>query len=178
MFKLIIVAVVVTIAGLFVLQRVANSNQPSSITYVVSETAGTDDGDVQVEISGEVLHPSTYSIASDKTLADLISLAGGVTDSADPDSYTPTLTIGSHTSFYIPRLSEDEEACKTTTLKKININTASKDELVQYLNSAQASALISYRQTNGPFTCIEDIMKVSGIGEKTYLQIRDHVCLQ
>lgn len=178
MFKVILIAVVVTIAGLFVLQKVANANQPASITYVVSESDPSGDGDVQVEISGEVLHPSTYSIDPDRTLADLISLAGGVTQDADPDSYTPTLTIGSHTSFYIPRVSEDEEACKTTTLTKININTAGKEELMQYLNSAQAAALISYRQTNGPFTCIEDIMKVSGIGEKTYLQIRDHVCLQ
>jgi len=54
--------------------------------------------------------------------------------------------------------------------EKVNINTATAEEIAQLKNigSAYAMRIVEYRQENGPFEKAEDILKVKGIGEKTY----------
>ena len=54
--------------------------------------------------------------------------------------------------------------------EKVNINTATAEEIAQLKNigSAYAMRIVEYRQENGPFEKPEDILKVKGIGEKTY----------
>lgn len=56
----------------------------------------------------------------------------------------------------------------------ININTASKEQLtvLSGIGESKAEAIITYRQENGPFSSIEEIMNVSGIGEKTFENIK------
>ncbi len=60
---------------------------------------------------------------------------------------------------------------------KININTADSTQL-QELNGvgpATAEKIIDYRKQNGRFQSIEDIKNVSGIGDKTYEKLKDHI---
>ena len=63
--------------------------------------------------------------------------------------------------------------------KLISINTASKDELMTLsgIGESKALAIISYRENNGLFERIEDIMNVSGIGEKMFEKIKDFITL-
>jgi competence protein ComEA len=58
---------------------------------------------------------------------------------------------------------------------KININTASAEELqaLPRVGEKVAQRIVEYREANGKFKAIEDIMKVQGIGEKTFLQLKD-----
>lgn len=73
------------------------------------------------------------------------------------------------------------DACITTTQNnasgKVNINQASKEELMTLtgIGESKAKDIISYREKNGPFTSIEDIKKVSGIGETIYAQIKEAI---
>ena len=62
-------------------------------------------------------------------------------------------------------------------LGKININTAAEEELVSLsgIGEGRAAGIIAYRKENGAFSCIEDIMKVSGIGEKTFEEIKERI---
>lgn len=62
---------------------------------------------------------------------------------------------------------------------KININTASKEELLTLskIGESKANAIIEYRNKNGNFTKIEDIMNVSGIGEAIFEEIKDHITI-
>ena len=59
----------------------------------------------------------------------------------------------------------------------ININTASKDELLTIpgIGESKAKAIISYRETNGKFKKIEDIQNVDGIGSKLYEEIKAYI---
>jgi competence protein ComEA len=61
------------------------------------------------------------------------------------------------------------------SVKKININTATAQELATLprIGPKKAAAIIEYRNKNGKFQRIEDIMKVKGIGEKTFLKLKD-----
>ena len=59
----------------------------------------------------------------------------------------------------------------------VNINTATVEELCSLsgIGESRANAIITYREQNGPFQCIEDIMKVSGIKDKVFEQIKDRI---
>jgi len=63
--------------------------------------------------------------------------------------------------------------------EKVNINTAGVDELVALpgIGRAYAERIIEYRQKNGPFKKVEDILNVRGIGEKTFERIRDRLTI-
>ncbi len=63
---------------------------------------------------------------------------------------------------------------------KININTASADELTQLkgVGEKKAAAIIEYRDTNGPFKLPEDLLKVSGIGPKTFEANKDRITVE
>jgi competence protein ComEA len=60
---------------------------------------------------------------------------------------------------------------------KVNINTASASELVSLdgVGESTAAKIIAYRQSNGSFASIEDIKKVSGIGDKKFEAIKDRI---
>ena len=62
---------------------------------------------------------------------------------------------------------------------KININTDSKEKLmtISGIGSSKADAIIEYRTKNGNFKTLEDLKKVSGIGEAAYEKIKDNICI-
>ena len=63
---------------------------------------------------------------------------------------------------------------------KININTASVEELVQLERVGQnyAERIVAYREQNGPFKAPEDIMLVAGIGPKTFEANKDRIVVK
>jgi competence protein ComEA len=60
---------------------------------------------------------------------------------------------------------------------KVNINTAGTDELITLsgVGPATAGKIIDYREKNGKYKKVEDLMNVSGIGEKTFEKLRDDI---
>ncbi|HVF63854.1 MAG TPA: helix-hairpin-helix domain-containing protein [Casimicrobiaceae bacterium] len=65
------------------------------------------------------------------------------------------------------------------TLAALNLNTATKDELVALpgIGPAKAQAIVDYRTQNGPFKSVDEIRKVKGIGEKLFLQIKPELAV-
>lgn len=63
--------------------------------------------------------------------------------------------------------------------KKININTASTDELITLhgIGPKIAAEIVNYREKHGKFKSIEDIKKVRGIGKKKFEKIKDKICI-
>lgn len=63
--------------------------------------------------------------------------------------------------------------------ERINLNTAPKEDLMRLpgIGEARATDIITYRTTKGLFTRPEEIMKISGIGEKTYEKLAPYVCI-
>ena len=68
-------------------------------------------------------------------------------------------------------------AASPTTETKININTASAEELTTLpgIGPSYAQRIIEHREKNGPFKKVEDLLNVRGIGEKTFEKIRDRL---
>lgn len=63
---------------------------------------------------------------------------------------------------------------------KININSASAKQLAKLkgIGEKMSERIIKYRQDNGPFMSIEEIMKVSGISEKKFEDIKDYISIE
>ena len=64
--------------------------------------------------------------------------------------------------------------------EKVNINTADKERLTSLkgIGESKAEAIISYREANGPFSDITELMNVDGIGQKTFENIKDMICVE
>lgn len=62
---------------------------------------------------------------------------------------------------------------------KVNINTATADELdaLPGIGPSTAAKIVAHREENGPFTSIEDLMKVPGIGQAKFDQLKDHITI-
>ena len=72
----------------------------------------------------------------------------------------------------IPALADD--------MSKVNLNTATLDQLLtlEGIGESYAERIIEYRTKNGPFQSPSDLVKVKGIGEKTYEANRDRIVVQ
>ena len=134
-----------------------------------------------VYVTGEVVNPGVYTLAptSDR-VADAVEAAGGFTESADVDSINQAaaLTDGQHIS--VSAIGESPVSPDQAEGSLIDINTA-PPELLQTLTGigpVKAQAIIAYRQANGPFALIEDIVNVQGIGVATFESIRDKITVR
>lgn len=180
MFKVIIIGLIVTVVGLFAFAAVdkITSGELTPGTVNGYSTTEKNDNQVKVNISGEINHPGDYYVLTTDTLGNLIIQAGGVTQKADTKAYNTSLVITTHTTFYIPPVSETPTTCVETVISKVNINKASESELTAIgFNSNQAKALISYREQNGNFEAIDDITLVSGIGLSTFNKVKNKITI-
>ncbi len=77
-----------------------------------------------------------------------------------------------------PEIKQDNDSTLNLN-KKININIATKNELMNLngIGESKAKKIIEYREKNGGFKSIEEIKKVSGIGEAIYAKIKDNITI-
>ncbi len=145
---------------------------------------------IAVHIGGAVRNPGLYYISSDSRVADAIQVAGGPTSEADLDAINLASKVTDGSKILVPSklktldtssdIKDSQGETLVTNSKKININTASTKELEELpgIGPALAERIVSYRETNGPFKSIEEIKKVSGIGEKKFEAIKDLIVVE
>ncbi len=136
---------------------------------------------IYVDVKGAVEHPGVYKLVKDSRLFQVIDMAGGLTSDADGNAINFSIILADQDVFYIPT---QEEGFPNVTIIDdndvsgvININVANSEalETLPGIGPATAQNIIDYRDENGPFEAIEDIMNVSGIGESTFDEIKDHI---
>ena len=70
------------------------------------------------------------------------------------------------------------QSCVEETIEKVNINIAGEAELKEVgFNSSQAPNVVTYREENGLFQVLEDLLNVKGIGEATFNKVKNKICL-
>ncbi len=180
MLKIIIIALVVTLVGI-VGFATAEKARNDLITSTSDNSASLDETKITVTITGEVVknYPNggTYSLPLESSLLDLILAAGGATTNADPKAYDSDFILENKMAFYIAPLYDNTNTCSTEPIKKVNINTGSKESLMEIgaIGSTIASSIISYRDENGYFNRIEELLNVSGIGNATFEKVKNFV---
>ena len=141
-----------------------------------------EDKTVVVDVKGAVIHPGVFSFDADQRVIDAVEAAGGLADNADTKHINFAQLLEDEMYIYIP-LEGEETAYReglielTSKEAKVNINRADESELLKLtgIGPSKASAIIKYREESGPFGSIEDIMNVSGIGEKTFEVIHQSI---
>jgi competence protein ComEA len=137
---------------------------------------------IQVYISGAVQKPDVYPLAAGSIVKDAMLAAGGPTEDADLDRINLAAPVADGQHVYVPHLGEtnlpvDPPSDSLRSDGRVNINTAGPADLetLPGIGPALAQRIYDYRQANGPFARIEDLMDVSGIGQATFDKIRDLV---
>ena len=82
-------------------------------------------------------------------------------------------------SYYIPPKYDNANICSNDPIEKVNINTASKEELmtISGFGEALSTSVISYREENGTFYTLEDLMNVDGIGNAKFNTCKNYIIL-
>ena len=112
---------------------------------------------------------------------DVIELAGGLTSDSDTSNINLAKIIEDEMVININSVNDNSGnnyGMNSTNLSDlININTASLEQLMTLsgIGESKAKSIISYREENGNFKAIEDITKVSGIGQALYEKIKDYI---
>lgn len=142
-----------------------------------------------VEIKGEVLKPDVYKIKENSRVNDLIDLAGGLTDFANTENLNRASIISDGDCIIIGNINEEVEeseiisssvsngSVKDDKSDVVNINTADLEKLktITGIGDTKAQAIMEYREQNGKFKSVDDLTKITGIGEKTLEKIRDKI---
>lgn len=158
----------------------------------------TSEGKIVVHITGEVKNTGILILPEGARIADAINSAGGETEEADLDEVNLAYVLQDGQKIYIPNKQDKksteskeyitsesgnnviiEDNTSVGVNKKVNINTATLDELetLPGIGEAIASKIIEYREQNGKFGRIEDLQNVKGIGEAKFAEIKELIAV-
>ncbi len=138
-----------------------------------------------VHICGAVNRPGVYALPEGSRVCDAVEAAGGLSEEASGSSVNQAERLVDGMQIVVPTLEEVKNGGYTwgaaakgggeTEDGLVNINTASREELMQLpgIGETRAEAILNYRQEQGRFQTIEDIMKVDGIKEASFEKLKE-----
>lgn len=143
---------------------------------------------VIVDVKGEVKSPGVYEMKAGERFHHVIERAGGLTESADARQINLAQLLEDGMIVYLPKQGEAEselvqQPSSMGTAKKagkVNLNKATLEELqtLEGIGPAKAEAILSYKEESGGFKTIEDLLNVSGIGEKSFEKLKDSISVK
>ena len=161
------------------------------------DTAGS--GQIVVDVDGAVAHPGLYKLPPDSRVQAALAAAGGLSPQADVHRINRAAKLHDGQKLYVlsqgesapPLAASNGQGCEGQSCTSsdgadagsdaegqglVNINTANATQLTQLpgVGPAIAQKIIDYRTANGPFTSVDDLTKVPGIGAAKLAQIKSH----
>ncbi|MCF0114556.1 MAG: ComEA family DNA-binding protein [Erysipelotrichaceae bacterium] len=139
------------------------------VSYEVVPLGDLRSQSISVRVKGEVEQEEVIELEPYSTLEELLNQVE-VNEEADLSGLNESLVLKDGDVITIP---------KTQEIALISINTATLEQLITLPGIGEATALkiIEYRDTNGLFQNLEDIMKVKGIGEAKYAKLQGYITL-
>ena len=162
-------------------------DERSAPPIVIEDAAAT--LPVVVEMRGEVEAPGVYELSPGARLQDAIEAASGLTEEADLSTVNlarrlrdgELVVILAHpvpgSTPIVPSPGPGDAGEADESLLKININTASPEELeaLPGVGEIIAGRIVAYREQNGPFRSVDDLIHVEGISDRAIDRIRELV---
>jgi len=154
------------------LERVEVENKEESEDKKQESTENTEY--IFVYVCGAVNCEGVYELPSGSRVYQAIEVAGGFREDADKNSVNQAEILEDEERIYVPVIGEEVQM-ESEESGKININKAAKEELMTLpgVGESRAESIIKYREEQGAFQSIEDIMQVSGIKEGLFEKIKD-----
>lgn len=149
--------------------------------------------EVYVDVDGAVVRPGVYRLKDGARVSQAIDAAGGLTAEADVTGLNRASKVADGKKIYVPKVGEQQTVSAdggadggavlasgaNDVAGLVNINTASAAELqtLSGIGPSMAQSIIDERTKNGAFASVDDLMRVSGIGEKKLAKIKDCICV-
>jgi competence protein ComEA len=168
-------------------------NEEDSVETGTEDISANEEG-LYIYICGEVTNPGVYILGAHSRLCDAVEAAGGMTESASRTYWNLAMELSDGQMIYVPTMEEAAErdfsplSADGTAVSdgepggidgdgKVNINRATKEQLMTIpgIGEAKADSIIAYRETNGDYAAIEDIMNVSGIKDGLFQSMKEYI---
>lgn len=180
---LVALAVAVTI-GIGALRTRATPVQAVRVTASATPATPATPHSVFVHVSGAVRAPGLYELPAGARLVDAVAAAGGFAADAVRDGVNLARPISDGEQVRVPVPGEQQPPAGVTDhaggeagVTPVNLNTADEQALdaLPRIGPALAGRIVQWRVKNGPFTSVDDLLAVSGIGPKMLETLRDLV---
>ncbi len=180
----------------FVLMTLRQRTHPMPIVIVPPEPTPTAEPSATpspylIDVAGAVAQPGVYQLPPDSRVADALTAAGGLSAEANADLVNLAQPLQDGKQVMVPALGEPATTAETVTFadssrspavevdlgdgagELVNLNSAEVEQLdsLPGIGPATAEKIIAYREQNGPFTSVEQLLDVSGIGEATFAEL-------
>ncbi len=189
--KIMVGVLAVIVCGIIYLSGNQHREDPEIVTesFGDTSTAEQDEGTsapeqdtVYIHVCGEVKKPGVYTFSESPRVIDAVKAAGGFTKKADRNGVNQAETVPDGTQLTImakgkKKAAAAEQEDSASSDGKVNINQAAREELMTLtgIGEAKADQIINYREENGKFQKIEDIMNVPGIKEGVFNNIKEYI---
>jgi competence protein ComEA len=166
----------------FALAQGHNSDSAETIVPTVITPALPTVAEVMIiDVSGRVRKPGVYSLDKGSRAIDALNLAGGALPGVNLSDINlahilfdgEQIIVGAPRVTYLSGSKSSAKAKAPTATSPLSLNSATLAQLdtLPGIGPVMANRIIAYRKLNGPFTLIEDLKKVSGIGDNKFAEI-------
>lgn len=146
--------------------------QPTATAAAASGSA------IFVHILGAVARPGLYELRDGDRAVDAVAAAGGFLEAADQSQLNLARLLVDGEQIVVPEVGETPAVAPGTTASGlVNLNTADAAtlETLPRVGPAMAARIIEWREANGPFTAVDDLLGITGVGDKTFEGLRELV---
>lgn len=174
----------VAAGGLWWLTRQAPVPVESTLPLVDPATVTTTTAPpdpVVVHVAGAVARPGVQQLPASARVVDAVDAAGGLTPEADPGRVNLAAELVDGSQIYVPALGEEPPAVAGADTGSgggpvdVNVADGATLETLPGIGPSTAAAIIDHRERNGPFTSVDGLLEVRGIGEAKLADLRDLV---
>lgn len=179
---MLVIAVLAITVGIGILRGATAPVEQVSL----DEERGTDAATpaiVYVHVSGAVAQPGLYLLAVGARVVDGVAAAGGFAEDADQGAVNLARPLADGEQLQVPAVGETDtgesgaSGGAASGDGRVNLNSADATQLdtLPRIGPAMAQRIIDWREANGGFTSVEDLLAVPGIGDKMLEGLRDLV---
>jgi competence protein ComEA len=180
--KVVITLIAVVAFGTYVLSTGFSSKPSLAITKTASGTIQPKDVQspkIYVNVAGSVKSPGIYQLDSGTRVFDAVLAAGGFTSKANQASVNMARALNDGEQLLVGSTSSEAVfgGAMTSTLISLNQATSSQLEELPGVGPALAGRMVDWRTANGGFKSKEDLLNITGIGDKLFAAVKDLVTL-
>jgi competence protein ComEA len=143
----------------------------------VQFSSSTANRSVTVHVAGAVERPGLVVVPADGRVADAIVAAGGATGDADLGALNLAAALGDGARLVVPAVGDVDSESAEGELVRVNAATLTDLQRLPGVGPVLAGRILAFRQANGSFETVEDLLDVPGIGEAKLEAVRDSILI-
>jgi len=181
--KTVITLVAVVAFGTYVLSTGFSAKPNMAITKTANganQAKDVQSPKIYVHVAGSVKSPGIYQLDSGTRVFDALLAAGGFTSKANQSSVNMARALNDGEQLLVASVTSDAVfgGAMTSTMISLNQATASQLEDLPGVGPALAGRMVDWRSANGGFKSKEDLLNITGIGDKLFAAVKDLVTLR